>query len=63
MAQVEVGAEDTRFEFYQSGRTAIGMGIVRQSTANTLSVATRVRRELEALKTVAAARHHGGNSL
>ena len=50
VAQVEVGAEDTRFEFYQSGRTAIGIGIVRQSTANTLSVADAVRREIEALK-------------
>ena len=42
--------EDTRFEFYQSGRNAIGLGIVRQSTANTLSVADDVRRELEELK-------------
>ena len=50
VARVEVGAEDTRFEFYQSGRTAIGMGIVRQSTANTLSVADAVRSEIEALK-------------
>ena len=45
VARVEVGAEDTRFEFYQSGKTAIGLGIVRQSTANTLSVAdARARR-------------------
>ena len=50
VARVEVGAEDTRFEFYQSGRIAIGLGIVRQSTANTLSVADDVRRELENLK-------------
>jgi multidrug efflux pump len=49
VARVEVGAEDTRFEFYQSGQTAIGMGIVRQSTANTLSVADAVRAELEGL--------------
>ena len=51
VARVEVGAEDTRFEFYQSGQTAIGMGIVRQSTANTLSVADAVRAELEGLNT------------
>ncbi|WP_210496803.1 efflux RND transporter permease subunit [Microvirga antarctica] len=50
VAKVEVGAEDTRFEFYDSGRTAIGLGIVRQSTANTLSVADGVRAELENLK-------------
>ena len=47
VARVEVGAEDTRFEFYQSGEIAIGLGIVRQSTANTLSVADAVRREVE----------------
>jgi multidrug efflux pump len=39
VARVEVGPEDARFEFYSSGQTAIGLGIVRQSTANTLSVA------------------------
>jgi multidrug efflux pump len=50
VARVEVGAEDTRFEFYDAGRTAIGLGIVRQSTANTLSVADGVRAELNDLK-------------
>ncbi|MBZ6077281.1 efflux RND transporter permease subunit [Microvirga puerhi] len=50
VARVEVGAEDTRFEFYDSGKTAVGIGIVRQSTANTLSVANDVRAELVKLK-------------
>jgi multidrug efflux pump len=50
VAKVMVGAEDDRFEFYQSGNTAIGLGIVRQATANTLSVADGVRAELERLK-------------
>jgi len=50
VARVEVGAEDTRFEFYQSGQTAIGMGIVRQSTANTLAVADAVRQEVQNLE-------------
>lgn len=50
VAKIEVGAEDTRFEFYESGKTAIGLGIVRQSTANTLAVADGVREELERLK-------------
>src|SRR5919199_1163056 len=50
VARVEVGAEDTRFEFYQNGQITIGLGIVRQSTANTLEVADGVRAELERLK-------------
>ncbi|NIX77894.1 efflux RND transporter permease subunit [Microvirga terricola] len=50
VAKVEVGPEDTRFEFYDSGKTAVGIGIVRQSTANTLSVADDVRAELGKLK-------------
>ncbi|MCB8822331.1 efflux RND transporter permease subunit [Microvirga rosea] len=50
VVRVEVGAEDTRFEFYDSGKTAVGIGIVRQSTANTLSVANDVRAELAQLK-------------
>ncbi|CAA9322437.1 MAG: RND efflux system, inner membrane transporter, partial [uncultured Microvirga sp.] len=49
VAKVEVGAEDNRFEFYSSGKNAIGLGIVRQSTANTLSVANGVRAELAKL--------------
>src|SRR5918998_1035294 len=49
VARVEVGAEDTRFEFYQNGQVAIGLGIVRQSTANTLSVVNGVRAELDRL--------------
>jgi multidrug efflux pump len=49
VARIEVGAEDNRFEFYQSGKTAIGLGIVRQSTANTLTVADGVRKEIGAL--------------
>lgn len=50
VARVDVGAEDERFEFFASGKTAIGLGIVRQSTANTLSVAEGVARELELLR-------------
>lgn len=50
VAKIEVGAEDTRFEFYEAGKTAIGLGIVRQSTANTLAVADGVREELERLQ-------------
>jgi multidrug efflux pump len=50
VAKVEIGAEDERFEFFTLGKTAIGLGIIRQSTANTLSVAEGVRRELELLR-------------
>jgi multidrug efflux pump len=50
VARVEVGPEDTRFEFYQSGEPAIGLGVVRQATANTLAVADGVREELEKLQ-------------
>ncbi|WP_150286420.1 efflux RND transporter permease subunit [Rhabdaerophilum calidifontis] len=50
VARVEVGAEDERFEFFAGGKTAIGLGIIRQSTANTLSVAEAVAAELELLR-------------
>ncbi|HEX8166814.1 MAG TPA: efflux RND transporter permease subunit [Beijerinckiaceae bacterium] len=50
VAKVEVGPEDDRFEFYKDGNVALGLGIVRQSTANTLTVADGVRAELEKLK-------------
>src|SRR5919107_863742 len=50
VARAEVGAEDDRFEFFKDGKPAIGLGIVRQSTANTLAVADAVKAELEKLK-------------
>ncbi|MCA0399487.1 MAG: efflux RND transporter permease subunit [Proteobacteria bacterium] len=50
IARVEVGAEDERFEFFANSKTAIGLGIVRQSTANTLSVAEGVAAELELIR-------------
>lgn len=50
VARVEVGAEDERFEFFANSKTAIGLGIVRQSTANTLAVAEGVAAELNLLR-------------
>lgn len=50
VAQVQVGAEDERFEFFASGQTAIGLGIIRQSTANTLQVAEGVAAELNLIR-------------
>src|SRR5215210_6878719 len=50
VARIEVGPEDDRFEFYKDGNIALGLGIVRQATANTLTVADGVRAELAKLK-------------
>jgi len=50
VARVEVGAQDNRFEFYAQGREGLGLGIIRQGTANTLSVAEGVLRELDNIK-------------
>lgn len=52
VARVVVAAEDERFEFFTSGTTAIGLGIIRQATANTLSVANGVVAELEKIREV-----------
>jgi len=43
VARVEVGARDDRGDFRLNGASSIGMGIVRQSTANTMEVADAVR--------------------
>lgn len=50
VATVSLGAEDERYEFYQDGTTAVGIGIVKQSTANTLEVANLVKEELVKLE-------------
>ncbi len=50
VARVELGAEDDRSAMRANGKTTIGLGIVRQSTANTLSVADGVKAEMERLK-------------
>jgi multidrug efflux pump len=49
VARVEVGPEDERSEMRTNGRTAVGLGILRQSTANTLTVADGAKAELERL--------------
>jgi multidrug efflux pump len=51
VAKVEVAAEDERSELRANRRNAIGLGIVRQSTANTLSVAEGVKKEMAVLQT------------
>jgi len=50
VAQVEVAPEETRGGFRLNGRPAIGLGILRQSTANTLSVADGIREEVERIR-------------
>ncbi len=47
VARIEIGAEDNRGAYRINGRPAIGLGILRQSTANTLSVANGVKAEME----------------
>ena len=46
VARVEVGPEDNRGEYRINGRPGIGLGIQRQSTANTLAVADGVKAEV-----------------
>ena len=50
VAEVAVGAENERSEFRVNGRTAVGIGVVKQSTANTLDVADGVAAEVAALR-------------
>ncbi|MFM8799276.1 MAG: efflux RND transporter permease subunit [Tagaea sp.] len=45
VARVEVGSEDERSGIRANGKTAIGIGIVRQSTGNTLTVANGAKEE------------------
>jgi multidrug efflux pump len=50
IAQIEVAAEDTRGEYRINGKPGVGLGILRQSTANTLSVAQGVKDEVERIR-------------
>jgi multidrug efflux pump len=46
VADVLLGAEDERTELRSNGRAAVGIGVIRQSKANTLEVARGVKVEL-----------------
>jgi multidrug efflux pump len=50
IGRAEVGAEDERNIVRVNGRSAVGLGIVKQSTANTLGVARAVKAELPRLQ-------------
>ena len=48
----ELGAEDERKLVRFNGKPAIGLGIVRQSKANTIAVAASVKREVEKIRAI-----------
>ena len=50
VGRAEVGARDERSRLRVNGQPAVGMGVVKQSTANTLSVARAVKAELPRLR-------------
>jgi len=47
VARVEIGAEDYRSALRVDGQPAVGLGVVRQSEANTLSVANGVKEAIQ----------------
>ncbi len=50
VAKVELGAENDRTDLRISGVPAVGLGVVKQSKANTLDVANGIRAEIEKIK-------------
>ena len=50
VAAVELGAENEETEFRGNGQNRIGLGIVRQSTSNTLAVAEAVKAKIAELE-------------
>jgi multidrug efflux pump len=50
VAKVEKGALDIRGEYRSTGKNAVGVGVVKQSTANTLEVADAAKDEINRLK-------------
>lgn len=50
VAKIEMGAVETRTMFRGNGVPMIGIGIIKQSKANTLSVVTAAKQEVERLK-------------
>jgi len=51
VAKVEIGPEERRVAFRGNGKPQIGLGVVKQSKANTLDVAKKVRIEVARLNT------------
>lgn len=50
VAKVNIGAENERTELRSNGKAAIGLGIAKQSKANTLSVAEGAKKAMEEIK-------------
>ncbi|RUO63520.1 efflux RND transporter permease subunit [Pseudidiomarina insulisalsae] len=50
IARIEMGSEDDKTEFRGNGINMIGIGVIKQSKANTLEVVENVRREIEAIE-------------
>src|SRR5690606_28573676 len=50
VARVALGVENDDTVLRANGQTAIGLGVVRQSKANTVTVSNNVREEIEAVR-------------
>ena len=50
VARVEIGTENDDSMFRANGKTAIGIGVLRQSSANTLTISTAVNAEVTAIQ-------------
>ncbi|EWY41689.1 multidrug transporter [Skermanella stibiiresistens SB22] len=50
LARVELGVEDDNSIVRSNGQAAVGLGVLRQSQANTIEVSDQVQAELEALR-------------
>ena len=63
VARVEFGAEEDRNIFRGNGRDTIGIGIVKQSTANVVEVAADARERTERSRIDPARRHQSRGEL
>jgi multidrug efflux pump len=50
VARIELGAEDERSEIRGNGEVMVGLGIIKQSTANTLDVARAIKKKIASLQ-------------
>jgi multidrug efflux pump len=50
VADVELGVEDDTTYLRANGKTAIGLGVIRQSKSNTVAISDRVRAEIEKIR-------------
>ncbi|WP_375258103.1 efflux RND transporter permease subunit, partial [Citreimonas sp.] len=50
VARVEIGTETDDSRFRANGETAIGLGVLRQSSANTLSISRAINEEVNAIQ-------------